>query len=183
MSDFIVNAPYNSLFIIYLLIACNYLAQLFGCKLQNLLSTNMYVKHLFGFLTMLFSIILIESTMQKDPEQKKSKYLNSLFYAIIFYIWFWSTTKTNIYFTLAILLIFMIIYIIQLEKNSLTESDEDINYKKSLAKTQFYLAIISLIFTIVGLVIYIKSRMIEYKDNWSIKKFIFGEHKCLNNNY
>jgi hypothetical protein len=177
MNDFIVNAPYNSLFIIYLLISCNFLAQLFGCKLQTLLNNNMYVKHLFGFLTMLFCIILVDSSIQKE-----FKYFEGFVYAIIFYIWFWSTTKTDIKFTIVIIIIFMIIYLIQLNKNSLTESKEDIKQKKYLANSQFFLAIISLLLTIFGVGFYVQNKQNEYKEKWSIKKFIFGVPKCLEKN-
>ena len=109
---FISNAPYNTLFIIYLLISCNFLANLFSCNLQQLLSENMYVKHIFGFLTMLFCIVFVDSNIVKE-----SKYIEGFFYAIIFYIWFWLTTKTHLYTTIIILLLLLIVYILQIHIN------------------------------------------------------------------
>ena len=77
--NFIADAPYNTLFIIYLLISCNFLANLFSCNLQQLLSENMYVKHIFGFLTMLFCIIYVDSNIVKE-----SKYIEGFFMQLFF---------------------------------------------------------------------------------------------------
>jgi len=162
MIEFITNAPFNSLFFIYLLISCNFLAQLFGCQLQKILNENMYAKHIFGFLTMLFCIIYTDSTIQKE-----SKFFEGFLYAIIFYLWFWSTTKTNIYYNIIIIIIFMIIYSLQLKKNSI----EDIEHKENYSLAQFILAFIAFILTITGIIF-------NKDKNKSWKKFILGNPKC-----
>lgn len=167
MIEFITNAPFNSLFFIYLLISCNFLAQLFGCQLQKILNNNMIAKHIFGFLTMLFCIIYTDSTIQKE-----SKFLEGFFYAIIFYLWFWSTTKTNIYFTIIIIFLFMVIYSLQLKKNS----DEDIENKKNYSLAQLILAIISFILTIIGIIFDIYQQ--NKQNKWSWNTFILGAPKC-----
>lgn len=48
--------PVYPIFILLLIISANYLADLFPCRLRELLENNIYVKHLFGYLTLLFFV-------------------------------------------------------------------------------------------------------------------------------
>jgi hypothetical protein len=173
INNFISNAPYNSLFIIYLLISCNFLAQLFSCQLQQLLANSMLVKHIFGFTTMLFCIIFVDSTIQKE-----GKYVEGIAYAIIFYLWFWVTTKTHLYVTLIIIILFLIIYSLQIHKNTL-DQEENIN---EISNYQQILALIAFIVTIFGFIHYYLLKSDEYKDNWNYIDFFIGTTTCKNNN-
>jgi hypothetical protein len=177
MSNFVSNAPYNSLFIIYLLISCNFLAQLFGCRLQQLLINNMFVKHIFGFTTMLFCIIYVDSTIQKE-----GKFFEGFIYAIIFYIWFWATTKTHLEVTIIIIMFFLTIYVLQLYKSTLDQAkNEDRISQISLA--QNILALVALITTIIGFILYYSEKSREYKKKgeWSNKQFFVGRNICNDN--
>lgn len=190
--NFLINAPYNSLFILYLLISCNFLAQLFSCNLQKLLTSSMYAKHFFGFLTMLFCIIFVDSKIQKE-----SKYLEGIVYTIIFYLWFWITTKTQYYVTMIIFTFLLIIYILQLHKNKLDqEIVDDItsiqaqNKVKQISQintAKHVLGVIAFIVTISGFVSYYYNKTKEYNGidgnpKWSTEKFILGTNQCKNNN-
>jgi cell division protein FtsW (lipid II flippase) len=173
INNFISNAPYNSLFIIYLLISCNFLAQLFSCQLQNILRNHMYIKHIVGFLTMLFCIILVDSNIQKE-----NRYLEGFFYAVIFYLWFWITTKTNLYITLNVIILFLIIYLLQLYKNSLNnDQDNEIN-KEKISNLQIFIAIIAFIVSLIGFIMYYLEKKKEYKDNWNYTNFLIGTIDC-----
>lgn len=199
--NFISDAPYNTLFIIYLLISCNFLANLFSCNLQQLLSENMYVKHIFGFLTMLFCIIYVDSNIVKE-----SKYMEGFFYAIIFYIWFWLTTKTHLYTTLIILMLLLIVYILQIHKNTLyqqqekklTELDQDkkeldqeqIELNKNIDKiklSQYIIIGIAFAITIIGFIYYYSEKRREYGKQradgieWNTLTFMLGDIKCNKN--
>ena len=48
------NIPYEAFFAIYLIIACNFIGEVFGCKFRQLLQNNMLIKHFFAFLTLMF---------------------------------------------------------------------------------------------------------------------------------
>lgn len=191
---FISNAPYNTLFIIYLLISCNFLANLFSCNLQELLTNNMYAKHMFGFLAMLFCIIYVDSTIVKE-----SKYIEGFFYAVIFYIWFVLTTKTHLYTTLIIFILILIVYILQIYKNTLNQELEkeqkDISQEQEKLKqeqeleqdinnvqlTQHIIIGSALVITIIGSIYYYFAKKKEYSKDWDALTFIFGNIDCKNN--
>jgi hypothetical protein len=155
-----------------LLISCNFLAQLFGCQLQTLLKEKMYVKHIFGFVTMLFCIIFVDSSIQKEY-----KYAEGFAYAIIFYLWFWATTKTHLYVTSIIILFFLVIYVLQLQKNSL-DQDENKDTISQISTAQNILALIAFIITIIGFILYYIEKTTEYKEKFIFYKFIFGTTDC-----
>lgn len=172
-NNFISNAPYNSLFIIYLMIACNFLPQLFSCQMQNILKNHMYVKHIVGFLTILFCIILVDTTIQKE-----NRYFEGFIYAIIFYIWFWVTTKTNLYITLNIIVLFLIIYLLQLYKNTLIDDEDNKIYKEKISNLQIFIVIIAIIVSIIGFIMYYLEKKEEYKNNWNYTNFLIGTIDC-----
>ena len=57
-----------AIFIFTLIISGNFLAQLFPCNIQKLLSNNILVKHLFGFLTLFFFGALAFPRLSKNIE-------------------------------------------------------------------------------------------------------------------
>ena len=58
MSIDIVSFPLYTIFILVLIISANFLAQLFPCRLQQVFNESMFTKHLFGFFTMIFFVVL-----------------------------------------------------------------------------------------------------------------------------
>lgn len=177
-NNYLETAPYHSVFVLYLLISCNFLAQLFSCNLQKVLNENMFVKHIFGFFTMLFCIILVDPRIQKE-----SRYAEGIIYTIIFYIWFWATTKTKYYITVVIFILLLILYILQLHKNNLDKDDKQISKIKT---SQTALVIIALIITIFGFINYYNLKSKEYNgkngnEQWSNKKFFIGVPICKKN--
>jgi len=128
---------------------------------------------------MLFCIIYVDSTIVNE-----SKYLEGFTYAIIFYIWFVLTTKTNVYITLLILAILLIVYILQLRINTILNTVELENEKQkinNLKISQTILITVALIITFFGNILYYRDKRIEYTDNWNTLKFIFGNNVCKNN--
>ena len=53
------------LFVLYLIIAGNYLGELFGCKTQKMFQENMYFKHIIGFMTLYFFVLFTSTEEQK----------------------------------------------------------------------------------------------------------------------
>jgi len=144
------NIPYEAFFAIYLIIACNFIGELFGCKFRQALQENMYLKHLFGFLTFLFLVILINVEVSNI-----NNLIIGIIYAIIFYIWFVLTTKTHILITIIVLLIFFIMYILTFKIKEL-EKNKNLNNKKikKIKKINNILLLTGFIITIFGTYFY-----------------------------
>lgn len=173
-SDNVTDAPYNAFFLIYLLIACNFLAAVFGCKLQHFLQTNMILKHIVGFLLMMFLIIFAEPRFRDT-----GKYFEATIYSVILYIWFVLTTKTHIYVTIIIITFFMTLYILELWKGTLHQKidEETIN---NIKNAQLYITIIAFIITIFGFFQYMMLKQKEYTNDFNITTFVLGKENCSN---
>ena len=62
MEDFLRLTPIWNIFVLFLIIAANYIGELFPCRIQNLLNSNIYLKHVIAFLTLLFFVVITDST-------------------------------------------------------------------------------------------------------------------------
>lgn len=181
MGKIFENIPYEAFFAIYLIIACNYIGEIFGCKFRKILQDNMYVKHIFAYLTFLFLVILtsIDNTKTKDD------LIIYILYSIIFYLWFILTTSTYIWITVLILILFFIMYIIKLRIKNIENTKEKEEEQKRLIKTNNIILIISLLITILGVLHYMYLKYNELNKRNQVKKFslitfFLGKVKCRN---
>ena len=191
-----------SIFILFLIISSNYLGELFPCRIQKLLSENIYLKHIFGYLTLSFFVVLV------DPYKKIN--ITTVFReSIILYTLFLFLINTQQYFFIFSIFLLFLIYIVYLKKieyeeniniksNSIdndkdkekekqielkkqTNNDNNYEYKLYiLNKINYFLYILFIIVIIIGFLIYMGEKKIEYKDKFSYIKFIFGLPKCRN---
>lgn len=182
-----------AIFIFILIISGNYLAELLPCKVQSIVRNNMYVKHLLGFMTLLFFVIITLPEIFNE-----FVFINS----IILYIFFLVFSKTYYVFWIAVMILFSIIYIITLytriiedkivkhnneksDKKSDTEEDttlfmqddiflENIQYVKDIL-TRSVIAL-----TLFGFLVYLGNKKREYGNKFQYLKFFFGNPKCTN---
>ena len=158
------------LFSFYLLIFCNFIYEIIGCKLKQTLKTNIYIKHLLAFILLIFLIILTnENYASKHP-------IEILIISILVYIWFIITTRTNIYVIITILILLLIIYYIEV-KIKYENNDKS---KKIYKNIQYILLGITLLITIIGFIHYTMITYNEKKNNFDLKTFIFGKLTCDN---
>lgn len=164
----------KSVFVLYLIISGNFLANLFGCKIQQALQSNMLLKHLLGFMTMYFFIVLIDqSNLSKDPKLQ-------LYYTIIFYIIFILSTRMDYKWWIIFIISLCIIYIIQVYKDHEKTTDSE---KQIYNKYQTYLTYFSGIILLLGFVVYIGKKKAEYKNNFKWSTFLLGKTECSFDNY
>ncbi len=177
LSEFISN---NNLTIIILtsflliVVQCGgYISELLTCKLQKLLTIDMASKHVVLFFV-IFSILMIS-----DNKFEKLPSLHLLNCSLI-YLTFLLFIKMNLKFTLLsifILFITLIVnHIIEYYKNKNDSKNKEL--VKNLEQIKNISIICLIIIITIGFIIYFNEKRIEYKNNWSTYKFIFGINKC-----
>lgn len=173
--------PVYPIFILLLIISANYLADLFPCRLRELLENNIYVKHLFGYLTLLFFV----SITLEDIGSSVNELITNSF---ILYLYFILLTKNNRYFFILICIILAFIYLAHIELTLLNKK-EDKNENEQLfldiyekRKNKFgldtILHYVILILLILGSLTYMGEKKIEYKNSFNYLTFFLGKHKC-----
>ncbi len=172
-----------AIFVFVLILSGNYLGQLFPCKVQNIFDENIYVKHILGYLTLVFFVTLT------IPELKNSKSL--LFLTLSIYLGFLITSKTYYTFWFFIFVLVGIIYVLDMYDKTIPEKVEDIedgegntenknNYKikSMILQTQQLLSIAVGILTLFGFTTYMGYKKFEYKDKFNYLTFLFGKPNC-----
>jgi hypothetical protein len=162
-----------SLFALYLILSANFLAPLFPCRIQSFLQNSMITRHILGYLTMTFFVVL---TNQKNPLE-----ISKLFgMSFLLYIWFILTTRMNVVLFLGLIVLIGSAYILQLYENDLAEKSVEQN-QQTINTIQFakkVIAIIALVITGIGVALYYGEKRIEYGKNFSYTNFILGKATC-----
>lgn len=175
--------PLYSIFVLILILSAGFLPELFPCKIQKVLKENVYIKHLFCYLTLIFFVILTDP-IREDP------ILAVIKKATILYIIFLFAIKTHYKFFIAIIILSGALYISMLhrynnEKKLLEEKDKT---KKEIIKNNINAIIhrnnllfgIIIILIVIGFLIYLGQKKAEYKNKFSYTTFLFGKHVCGN---
>lgn len=168
------NVSLKYVIILYLIISANFLPNTFSCTLQRMLNEKMYFKHIAGWLTLLYFVLL---STNPPPSKDGSLFFKTMWQSLLLYVIFVCSTKMNEAFTY-IFLTFCLGYFLL------------INYKDSLDKTVFsdrinmlmltsdIVALLTLLFMFIGFLRYLSAKMTEYGTNFSILTFFFGKTTC-----
>ena len=164
-----INDIIKSIFLMLLAISGGYVAQTLGCKTQNLLTNNLYVKHIVIIMLIYFTSSVFGET--KNPNE--SFKITILIYAI--YLLF---TKMNIQFTLLVFFLLGVNYILSTyikyyEKEGI-EKERITNFKDIQKKLTITIAVLILL----GFGLYFREKYIEYGNKFSPLKFMFGVLTC-----
>jgi len=175
MIDFLHSIGPNllSVFVFVLIISGNYLGELFPCRVQYLFSNSMFIKHALGFLTLLFFVTLTIPEIKKQP--------NLLGNTSLIYLWFIIMSKC--YYTIWFLVfgIIGIIYLLRMYKDNL-EKEGLTKYEAKqieiINTTNKYLILLSIITTVIGFLVYMGAKKLEYKKKFNYIDFILGKPRC-----
>lgn len=171
---------FAAVFIFTLIISGNFLAQLFPCKIQEALVHNIFLKHIFGFLTLFFFGILA------IPELAN---ISGMISSLVLYVVFLINAKTKYQFWIAVFLLYALIYMLHIVNKEYdsyisqkTTGLSDIEIYKERSKyieiTQNISMIIIGILTAVGFFIYMGEKKLEYGKHFNYYTFLLGKPSC-----
>ena len=169
--------PLYTIFILILIISANFLAQLFPCRLQKILLENMLFKHLFGYFTMVFFVVLSAPIDNKSLQKVIPE-------ALLLYLIFILITKVNTHIFYILIILLGICYLITLQKNYEIDNNINNSNEKDSNRIKLYNSILNGIYIIIfvllilGIIIYMGEKKIEYNKNFSYQTFFFGKPLC-----
>lgn len=172
MQDIVAEAALP-VFAFYLLVACNYIKEIFGCRLQHVLDNNIYAKHMIAFLLLFFLIVVI------NPDYADRDIVKNILMSIGIYVWFLITTRVPLFIMIIVLILLISSYIVSITKKR-NEKDKNEEGAKRAENWQNGLAYTALGLSIVGFVMYTIEKKMEYKSKFSLLKFISGDIQCRN---
>lgn len=191
--DKIINFKYNNqtnitllkiICIYYLLIANNYTKHLYSGQLTKFIQSNKIAQLIISYITILFITI----NFAQVTDIKKAN-----FYSSIAFIMFIMSTKLDLHWNIAILLIIFIAFfyendlinrlLLSKSDQALDEEQKDI-IKKETKITRRSLIITIIIILIIGVLFYANSKYVKYGDNFNLGEFVIGKDRIyrLNKN-
>jgi hypothetical protein len=163
--------------LVYLVISGNYLGNLFGCRVQQLFREEMWLKHLLGFFTAYFLIVL-----STPPENYTS--LQTIGLTAVIYAWFFLTTKMHVKLWIPMILAALVAYALYVyKKQSLAsaEGKEDpkvVEHRELVEKGQQVAVLFATIVTVLGVIAYYGEKKLEYGAEFDPWIFWTGVPEC-----
>lgn len=167
----VVSENSFAVFVLYLVLSSNFLAPLFPCRLQEFLSESMFVRHILGYLTLTFFVVLSSKTVPLSFAQIMAL-------SAVFYFWFLMTTKMHMTPWFIMITLVGVIYIINLYQTIEPEKVQSEEEQKALSITKQVLAGLAIAVTLIGFLAYFGEKRIEYYGEFSIQKFLLGAPHC-----
>ena len=147
--------------IFYMTISTNFISELYNPDLIYVLKTNLYVKHIIGYITLFTFIIVAHSSGNFKYDIKLS--------LITYAIFFMSTKIDPYYFLFSIVCIYIAYLLDKFNELYIT----DIKTKKKLETIYIYMGILGKCLIIYGFIEeYLKLKK-KYNNNFSLHKFLF----------
>ena len=184
LTDFRNNlgAVTGGLFLFYVISASSYVNDSFGCGLNNFLKNNFWARHVIGILT----IFLFTNVFSISKLHIAAK----LFFSIGLYMIYWLSNKSITQAQTMLVLCALVIYFIQVfrsDNDARADGDTDLSDEdkatlketnNTLSNVQFSFLIIGLVLLILGHVVYIGKKKLEYGAQYSWCELIRGEYPC-----
>lgn len=116
------------LLLTYIIIASNYCSNLFSNSLKNAIENNRYVQHLILIILIMSLLIIFEQG--NSIKFTSNNHLNVIIMTLIIYTWFILTTKLDLAWNIAIMIILVIYFFYENKKNN---DYKNINNDKNLS--------------------------------------------------
>ena len=173
----------TAIFIIMLIISGNSLAELFPCRIQKMLKENIYVKHLVGFLTLFFFGVLTIPDLAN---------VDGMINCFLLYFIFLITSHVDYKIWIVLFVLYAIMYLLHLIKQDYTKikdgtkkmntSNEVMIFNKismeQINKIQTFVITLITLLTIVGFIIYMGDKKLEYGKKFKYSIFFTGKTHC-----
>jgi hypothetical protein len=164
-----------------LIISGNYIGELLSCRTQKLFSHNMYAKHGIALISLYFFVVISDNQLQKyNP-------IITFLGTLIIYLYFLCVAKVESKYFLVTLLVMTLIAFSQIYKEYVIKKSDDalnkfeISIKNNINNIQSWLIGISLIITLLGLLVYMGMKKIEYQKTFTYLLFFLGKVQCDDN--
>lgn len=182
----------KSLFLLFLVMSGGFIGDIFNCPLKNILTNNIYIKHIIFIALIYFTIDFTD-----DDNVHPYKNLKLSFELWIFYI---MIIRMNIFFSITVFILLFLLYVIDEYYEYIVQEElkihiEKIDDKEKKIEEEGHLKILQekhnylkkynvileyiIIFTVlIGFILYFIKQYKDKKSKFSYSKFILGDLTC-----
>lgn len=162
-----------AVFVFYLLLSAGFQIPLFPCRVQKVFTDSQSLRHVLGFLTMTFFVVLVNSKNKLNVTQLFAISAGA-------YLWFMMTAKMNAYAWFMMMFVLGVVFILQVYKDHQEEekSEEAKARIEAANKGQEILSYVVAGLTLLGFIVYMGEKRVEYGDGFEFGKFFLGNPTC-----
>ena len=170
---------HKGILLFLLIISGNYIGNLFSCRIQEYFDTSIFAKHSIGFISLYFFVMLAEPKLQElNP-------INTLLLSMPLYFYFLILAKSEASIFLIIIVLLVILMVSHVYENYIKKKEnlskvESVYLNKVNIIKKVLIGLIVVI-TLLGFLVYLGMKKIEYEDKFNFNKFLFGEVICKKN--
>lgn len=161
----------RNVFILYLVLAGSFLQPLFPCHSTRLIGNSMIIRHLLGFLTLIFFVVVTDTEIDD--------YLplgTILAVAVAIYAWFLVSSRMSAYWWVGLVFLLATLYLVDLYESR----ERQISAAKQtvIEYTKTGIIASSLVTTLLGFLIYVGEKKLEFRGEFNYLTFFLGKEKC-----
>jgi len=156
------------LLIFYMIVASNCTENLLSKQTRDIINNNRYIQHMIGFMTLFVLITLVSDQIDTRT---------ALIYAILGYIWFVFSTKLDIHWNIAIIILLFIGYMYE-NSNKIRETDikndnsltdeQKLSLLTEIENTKTWIVGSVIIVTILGTIFYSQKKIEQYGGGYDV---------------
>jgi hypothetical protein len=161
----------RNVFILYLVLAGSFLQSLFPCNTTKLFTESPIIRHLLGFFTLIFFVVITDTEI--DDYMPLGSILTT---SAIIYAWFLVSSKMTANWWLALVVLLGILYMIDMYE--LRAKVPDPERSETLETAKNWVLGLSLAITLVGFLIYVGEKKLDYKSKFNWTSFFFSTTNC-----
>ena len=161
----------RNVFILYMVLAGAFLQPLFPCNTTKLFTETPLLRHLVGFFTLIFFVVITDTEL--DDYMPLGTTLAT---AALIYLWFIVSSKMTANWWLGLIFLLGTLYLIDLYEER--QKKEDPRVAATLATAKKIILGASLFLTLVGFLIYVGEKKLDYKSSFNYTTLLLGTTKC-----
>lgn len=164
----------RNVFMLYLVLAGSFLQPLFPCHSSRLFSQSMWVRHIIGFLTLIFFVVVTDTELDDYIP-----FGTILATSVAIYTWFLISSKMTANWWLALVVLLAGLYLIDIYESRLS-GKESSRTAELIGMAKDTILGSSIFLTVIGFLIYVGEKKLEYKRDFSYSTLLLGTTTCKN---
>ena len=157
----------RAVFLLFIAISANFLGNTLSCSVQYNLTSNPYLRHLFLYLIIIFTIDFTSKDNMDPISIMEKTFVIYLFYVLL---------SKQSYTTIVIIIILLIAtYLAYIQSTHLKQNNTGTEFYDNLLS---FLVVAIGVVTVVGFIMYFNKQYAEHSDDFDYLKFIFGTNQC-----
>lgn len=163
----------RNVFILYLVLAGSFLQPLFPCHSTRLIGNSMVIRHILGFLTLIFFVVVTDTEMDDYLPLGTVLAVSS-----VIYFWFLISSRMSANWWIGLVFLLATLYLVDLYDTR--AKDIDAQKKKWVGWVKQGLIGAGLLTTLFGFLIYVGEKKLEFRKDFNYVTFLLGKETCSN---